>query len=88
MRDTTQWRKDADQLRRHLLNAYRAGEISAIARTTQALEALLKRTDRPPRPTCRNISEGSPSAMPARHEDGSGPVARGSSQRPSEMPPC
>jgi len=47
MRDTTQWRKDVDRSRRHLLEACRAGDMDAIAYATQSLQVLLDRADRP-----------------------------------------
>lgn len=47
MRDTTQWRKDVDRSRRHLLEACRVGDMDAIAYATQALQVLLERADRP-----------------------------------------
>jgi hypothetical protein len=58
MRDTTQWRKDADRFRQRLLAAYRAGDVHAIANATQALEVLLRRADRPV------LSIGQPTAAP------------------------
>jgi hypothetical protein len=64
MRDTTQWHKDADRLRRQLLNAYRAGDIDAIIHATQALEILLGRTDRPSAPSIGNtVSHGDSVSM-------------------------
>jgi hypothetical protein len=71
MRDTTQWRKDADRLRRHLFDAYRAGDINAIAHATQALEVLLGRADRPAPSIYKTTSHDSSSAIPARQRRGS-----------------
>jgi hypothetical protein len=47
MRDPTQWRKDVDRSRRHLLDACRTGDMDAIAHATQTLQVLLERADRP-----------------------------------------
>lgn len=56
MRDTTQWRKDADRLRQRLLAAYRDGSVDSIASATQALEALLQRPDRPAASMCKTTT--------------------------------
>jgi len=57
MRDTTEWRKDADRLRQGLLDAYRAGNRDSIAKATQALIALLQRPDRPSPPVRKTTAE-------------------------------
>jgi hypothetical protein len=57
MRDTTLWRKDADRLRHALMEAFRKGDLDAAAGATQALEALLQRTDRPAPPVCKTAAQ-------------------------------
>jgi hypothetical protein len=88
MRDTTQWCKDADRLRRRLMDAYRAGDINAIAHATQALEILLERADRPPHPAGNARSGVGSLARPARQGRDTLTFNRGSRQRPSEMSSC
>ena len=88
MRDTTQWRKDADRLRQSLLNAYRSGDITAIAHATQALEILLGRADRPPHSAGKARSRVACLAKPAQRGHDILTLNRGAAQPPPEMPSC
>ena len=89
MRETTQWRKDADRLRRRLMDAYRAGDINAIAHATQALEILLGRADRPPQSAGKTRSRaGSLAKPPQQGRDDTVTLNPGSRQRPSEISSC
>jgi hypothetical protein len=72
MRDTTQWRKDVDRSRRHLLEACRAGDMNAIAHATQALQVLLDRADRP-QPASKVVFALHSAAVPwPQRDDGAG----------------
>jgi hypothetical protein len=88
MRETTQWCKDADRLRRRLMDAYRAGDINAIAHATQALEILLGRADRPPKSAGKARSRVGSLAKPAQQGRDTLTLALGSRQRPSEISSC
>jgi hypothetical protein len=88
MRDTTQWRKDADGLRRRLMAAYRKGDVTAIAHAIQALEILLGRADRPPHSAGKARSRVGSLAIPARQDLDVLARDPGSSEPPSEMSSC
>ena len=89
MRDTTQWRKDADRLRRRLVNAYRSGDITAIAHATQALEILLGRADRPPHSAGNARSKVGRLAQPVQQQGRDAlTLRRGSGQPSSEILSC
>ena len=88
MRDTTQWCKDAVRLRRRLMDAYRAGDINAIAHATQALEILLGRADRPQQSAGKAGSGAGSLSKSVQQGRDTLTVNRGSRQRPSEMSSC